>query len=95
MSEEQKLLCAATNMCRAVFYNSIYFPTNCRKQKKANHLFKGELVLAGKCHFEYNRYMFQEDGIISSEIVGGFEALPDHLTVTKILATPHHKDTKD
>ena len=39
--------------------------------------------------------MFREYGIIPSGIVGGYEALSDHLIVTKNLATPHHKDTKD
>ena len=137
MREEQKLLSAATNMCRAVFRHKTCFPTNCRMQKKASHLFKGEMVLVGKHHFEYNRshqyrstanvkhnflwvfvtrfmllyshvlhkyllkfvicirYMFREYGIVPSGIVGGYEALSDHLIVTQNLATPHHKDTKD
>eukprot|EP00957_Ditylum_brightwellii_P117046 8928273-Ditylum_brightwellii.AAC.1 len=43
MHKERKLLSVATNMCRAVSRNSTYFPTNYRKQKKANHLFKGEM----------------------------------------------------
>ena len=55
MHEEWKLLSTATNMCRAVFRHKTCFPTNCRMQKKANHLFKGEMILVGKHHFEYNR----------------------------------------
>ena len=39
--------------------------------------------------------MYQEYGIIPSGIVGGYEALSDRFIVTKNLATPHHKDTKD
>eukprot|EP00957_Ditylum_brightwellii_P144760 11026489-Ditylum_brightwellii.AAC.1 len=52
---ERKLLSVATSMCRAVFRSSTKFPTNCRKQKRANHLFKGEMVLVGKNHFDYDK----------------------------------------
>ena len=42
----------------------------------------------------YHVYLL-EYGIIPSGIVGRYEALSDHLIVTKNLATPHHKDTTD